>query len=147
MKVKVTPGRRDALMLAGALLISSVFPSFVEADGARVLERSASDIRQRGWVYTTPLSVPDGETRSATLSTLYWQLELIDSPEPPRMALCSPSRCEDLATLRGRTEAFRGFPADTRFELRYGLPGEGMLRQPVRAGRFQLILNYRDETP
>lgn len=151
MRVRGTSRRLLGLTggLAGTLLALALTftASSVEAGGARILERSASDIRQRGWVYAIELPAPDEASASETLTTLYWQFELKGPSVSPEIVLCAPARCISLDTLRGHTEAFRGLAADTPLELRYALPGEGMLRQPVRAGRFQLILNYRRGAP
>lgn len=151
MRHRLAPRRRSPVSLrcglACALLALIMDVSSVQAAGARVLERSAPDIRQRGWVYSLELPAPETASPDEKLTTLYWTLELTDPPVPPEIALCARARCINLDTLRGHTEAFRGLEADTPLELRYALPGEGMLRRAVSAGRFQLILNYRRDTP
>ncbi|REC96349.1 flagellar protein FlhE [Kushneria indalinina] len=140
MITRLLPG----LMITAALASPMVFAG-ASAGGAIPVQGNIPDMRQKGWEYRVALMPADSAPAGSQLTELSWHYELAPSGPAPAAWLCTPAECVALNLAYGSTDALAGLPASTPLSLRFVLPGEGMLKRPVRGGVAQVFVNYRTQ--
>ncbi|WP_456267404.1 flagellar protein FlhE [Kushneria sp. AK178] len=113
------------------------------AGGAIPVEVNLPDMAQKGWEYRVALPYTDRAPADTLLTEVSWRYELASDGPVPAARLCTPTGCVTLNMPYGSTDALAGLPTDTPLSLRFVLPGEGMLKRPVRGGVAQVFVNYR----
>ncbi len=111
--------------------------------GAIPVQASIPDMVQKGWEYRVALVPSASAPAGSQLTDVSWRYELAMDGPVPAAWLCAPSDCVALPMARGSTDALAGLPADTPLSLHLVLPGEGMLKRPVRGGTAQVFVNYQ----